>query len=251
MFFGFIPTKIEISDLTTHSNEFRRQALLYHMRRERCTGTWRVTYNSIELVDGACNEPPLPDDEQKLFTEATMALPQWYMTSLAEHLGPFTERNDSRWLLPATCTVIAGMYWSRVAAFNTMSLWALDKTTDQAILGPNQNRSSNTYYHVVDTVTSSRRTMNASQLLYFILAVYPILTILLFAATLLLHHVPLDGGFGTVALLAGVRVETLKLLKGASKSGKLRKSIRVTINADQGSMTKKCLRDERNEYILT
>ena len=168
MFFCFIPTDSELSDVTTHANVFRRQALLYNTRRENCTGTWRITYNSIELVDGACDKPPLSDDHQLQLTNATLALPQWYMPALSEYLGIFTTsgRNDSRWLVPATCTIFAGMYWSRIAAFTTMSLWSTNTSIEQGILSPShQNTSSDTYYHVVDSATSARRTMNASHLL--------------------------------------------------------------------------------------
>ncbi|KAG8525252.1 uncharacterized protein KY384_008896 [Bacidia gigantensis] len=244
MFFAITPP---------NATEFRRSARLYHTRRESCTGTWRITYNSIELVHGLCNKPPLSDDRQKIFTNATFALPEWYMPSLSEHLGPLTapERANSPWLLPTYCTLFAGMYWSRITAFNTKSLFDYQKTTEQDIdSGPDPNRSPDDYYHVADKVTSSRRTMNASPGLYVTLAIYPILTALFFTASLLLHNVPLDSGFGTIALLAGVRVETLSLLEGASRSGRLRKPIRVAINADERRVEGDGGTGGRNEYIL-
>ena len=253
MLFCFIPTDVELSDVTTHANEFRRRALLYNTRRENCTGTWRITYNSIELSDGACNKPPLSEDHQLQLTKAELALPQWYMPSLAEYLGIFTtpERNGSHWLLPATCTIFAGIYWSRIAAFTTMSLWSTNSSIEGSILDPShKSTSSDTYYHVIDRATSSRRTMNASHLLYFILAIYPILIALLFATAVFLHSVPLDSGFGIVALLAGVRVETLGLLKGASKSGQLHKPIRVMIGPGHGSRRRESPSSRHNEYIL-
>lgn len=253
MFFCFIPTELELSDVTTHANVFRQRALLYNTRRESCTGTWRITYNSIELVEGACNKPPLSDDHQLQLTNSTLALPQWYMPTLSEYLAPFTTagRNGSHWLLPATCTIFAGMYWSRIAAFTTVTLWSTNSSMEQDIPNPShQNTSSDTYYHVIDSAMSSRRTMNASYLLYFTLAIYPILTTLFFATAVLLHSVPLDSGFGTIALLAGVRVETLRLLKGASKSGRLHKPIHVTIESDQGLMRRQRHPNGHNEYVL-
>ena len=246
MFFAFIPTVLEYSNVSVHAEVFRQQAMLYHTRRENCTGTWRITYNSIQLVSGVCNKPPLPDERQNLFTSATMALPQWYMTSLTEFLGPFTHgtRNQSHWLMPASCTVFAGMYWSRATAFNVVGLLGLDTTTDSS-----KQATADTYYLVSDNAISSRPTMNSAPLLYLTLAVYPVLTALLLISTLLMYNTPLDSGFGMIALLAGVRTETLKLLNGASRSGKLKKSIRVTIDVHK-SFTDKDLKNQHNEYVL-
>lgn len=250
MFFAFIPTVLEYSNVSVHAEVFRQQAMLYHTRRESCTGTWRITYNSIQLLSGVCNKPSLPDERQNLFRSATLALPQWYMTSLSEFLGPFTQgaRNQSHWLMPASCTVFAGMYWSRVTAFNVVGLLGLDASTGQA-LNSSEQATADSYYLVVDNATSSRPTMKTAPLLYLTLAVYPALTALLLLSTLLMYNTPLDSGFGTIALLAGVRTETLKLLKGASLSGKLKKSIRVTIDVHK-SFTDKSLRNQHNEYIL-
>ena len=250
IFFAFIPTDLEYSNVSVHAEVFRKQAMLYHTRRESCTGTWRITYNSIQLLSGVCNKPPLPDERQNLFRNATLALPQWYMTSLSEFLGPFTQgaRNQSHWLMPASCTVFAGMYWSRLTAFNVVGLLGLNVTTNQA-LDSSIQATADSYYLVVDNATSSRPTMNSAPLLYLTLAVYPALTALLLLSTLLTYNAPLDSGFGTIALLAGVRTETLKLLKGASLSGKLKKSIRVTIDVHK-SFTDKGLRNQHNEYIL-
>ncbi|KAL6716141.1 hypothetical protein ACLMJK_005707 [Lecanora helva] len=234
--FCFLPTNVENSDVTTRANTFRQQALLYHTRREKCTGTWRITYNSIELTRGACNKSPLPEDRQTLLTNATLALPQWYMTALSEYLGPFTdtERNNNHWLLPATCTIFAGVYRSCIAASNTMDPRGPTRTTDQAIQASPHNMSE-TIYHVFDTTISSRRTMDTSPLLYLTLAIHPVLITSLFVVAILLRTLPLDSGFGTVTLLAGVRVETLKLPKGVSLSGKLVKPIHVRIKAESGS----------------
>lgn len=251
MFFTFIPTDLELSNVSVHAEAFRQGALLYHTRRESCTGTWRITYNSIELLSGKCDRPPLPDEDQGIFTNDTLALPQWYMTSLTEHLGPFTQgsRKNSPWLMPASCTVFAGMYWSRVTAFNVDTLWG-DNTTTDAASSTGRSESASLYYHVRDIVVSSRSTMNPSPLLYLVLAVFPALTTLLFICTLLLRNIPLDSGFGTIALLAGVRTETLKILKGASRSGKLKKPIQLSISVHEVH-TAKGINDQRNEYILT
>ena len=252
MFFTFIPTNLELSDVSVHAEIFRQKASLYHTRRESCTGTWRITYNSIELLSGKCDNPPLPDEHQGVFTNDTLALPQWYMTSLSEYLGPFTEesRKNSLWFMPASCTVFASMYWSRVTAFNVKTLWG-DSTTTYGAPSTGRSLPADLGYHVSDIVVSSRRTMNSSLLLYVVLAVFPVLTALLFTCGLLLRNLPIDSGFGMIALLAGVRKETLQILKGASTSGKLKNPIRVSIIVHDVPAAAKGLNDQRNEYILS
>ena len=252
MFFTFIPTELELSDVSTHAEIFRQKAMLYHTRRESCTGTWRITYNSIELLSGKCDNPPLPEEHQGVFTNVTLALPQWYMTLLSEYLGRFTKesRKTSPWFMPASCTVFASMYWSRVTSFNVKTLWGDSTTTDGA---PSTGRSlpADLGYQVSDIVVSSRRTMNPSLLLYVVLAVFPALTALLFICGLVLRNLPIDSGFGMIALLAGVRKETLQILKGASTSGKLKNPIRVSIVIHDVPAAAKGLHDQRNEYILS
>ena len=252
MFFTFIPTELELSNVSVHAEIFRQKALLYHTRRENCTGTWRITYNSIELLSGKCDNPPLPDEHQGVFTNVTLALPQWYMTSLSEYLGPFTEesRKNSLWFMPASCTVFASMYWSRVTSFNVKTLRGDSTTTDGA---PTTGRSlpADIGYQVPDIVVSSRRTMNSSVPLYVVLAVFPFLTAILFICGLLLRNLPIDSGFGMIALLAGVRKETLQILKGASTSGKLKNPIRVSIVVHDVSAAAKGVNDQCNEYILS
>lgn len=99
------------------------------------------------------------------------------------------------------------MYWSRVTLFNVKTLWGNYTTTDGEVLSTGISLPADLGYHVSDLVVSSRRTMNPPLLLYFVLAVFPVLTALLFTCGLLLRNIPLDSGFGMIALLAGVRTE--------------------------------------------
>ncbi len=68
-----------------------------------------------------------------------------------------------------------------------------------------------------------------SRLLYFILAIQPTLCLLKLLLGLIQYDSPLDGNFGMIALLAGVRSSTLPLLKGTSISGELSRPLPVTM----------------------
>ena len=226
-------------------HDFRHSAMLFHTRRERCHGTWRITYNSIQLMNGTCQEHSLPDDVQTCFVNATQAIPQFYMPSLLEYLGPFSkERRESPWLLPTFVTVLAGAFWSRAVVLNGYFGWADD---NPAANDPVFRES--VYYLVQDSAISIRPTMNASLALYGTLMVQPALAIVFLLGSVCMYGVPIDKGFGMIAFLAGVRVETLKLLKGASISGEVIRPLRVKIlswknqnDNDKGST--------QNEYIL-
>ena len=74
--------------------------------------------------------------------------------------------------------------------------------------------------------------MHPSWALYVVLGVQPVLISVLFIASFVLgYFLAVDGdNFGIIALLAGVRTETLKLFEGASFSGTLKKPVGVRID---------------------
>ncbi|CAD6594074.1 MAG: hypothetical protein ASARMPREDX12_008555 [Alectoria sarmentosa] len=248
-FAAFVPANTVESKFSQFAETFKQNAMLFQTRRERCNGTWRITYNSVQLLNGSCYPPPLSDRSQILFTEATLAIPQWYIPSLVEYLSPFaTTRNQSHWLIPTFSTVLNGMWWSRVLSENGYYTWGPNKTIF-ADPNPNDVLRSDLYYLVDDHVLSIRPTMNASPWLFIALALQPALTIILLFACLLMYTTPLDSGFGMVTLLAGARTETLKLLHSASFSGELKQRLRVKI-AVEHRVTEDGLSRLRNEYIL-
>ena len=104
-------------DFPAHAHEF-------DTRRELCDGTWLVTKDSIQLVNGSCNGPRLPDVNQLVITQNTLVLATYYIPVLSEYLGPFASyRNQSQWLIPTFTTVTAAMYWSRILAINGYYSW--------------------------------------------------------------------------------------------------------------------------------
>lgn len=108
-FMGFIPfPNASVSDEYIGEG-FRKSAMLFHTRRERCTGTWKVTYNSIQLTHGVCDQPSVPDPNQDMFARAVLAIPDYYMSSLVEYLAYFSDlRAQSAWLMPTFTTTLAG-----------------------------------------------------------------------------------------------------------------------------------------------
>ena len=91
--------------------------------------------------------------------------------------------------------------------------------------------------------------MNPSWVLYAILVCQPLLTIVAVLACLAMRHAPVDDRFGMTAVLAGARVETLRLLEGASFTGKLKEPLRMGIVVHDTGSTGEA-EQLRNEYVF-
>ena len=120
------------------------------------------------------------------------------------------------------------MYWSR-----TTVLFGPDSYDNQHyknVTPPWWNDEVN--YTAPDTLLSNRQTLNPSWALYVVLATQPILLSLALLASFIVRHFSnLDASnFGIVAVLAGVRPESLKLFDGASVSGTLTRPVGVRID---------------------
>ena len=240
---GFVP-----SNAANNFTNFQNNALLFDTKRAACMGRWRITPLSVSLVGGSCDQPALPESSQNIFTHASLAISQFFMPSLVEYLQPFSQtRNQSQWLVSTFATTMVNAYWARATILTGYNGWGANKTL---FVDPNPNKTqrAEVYYHVPDDhLVWERPSMNQSWALYVVLAVQPVLTILLFVADIALHDKPVGRGFGLISLLAGVRTDTLHLLKDASYSGKLRKPLRVKIKENGGARGRQT---PKLEYIL-
>jgi len=238
-------------------DRFHENALQFSTHRASCHGTWSLTRDSVQLTEASCGGL-LPETSQRIFTSAQFENGHYYVGSLIEYLGPFSiTRNQSQWLVPSFSTLIASMYWSRATAKDGFYSWGTDKNASLLVdpTLPMSAKREEIYYPANDTVTFQRQTINRSFVLYLALAIQPILSTIHLLAGWVLYTVPLDNGFGMIALLAGVRPEGLKLLKGASLSGALAKPLRVKMLVhmeDEGEKNpgKKGHEDTRIEYVL-
>lgn len=211
------------------NDTFQYTALEFNPRRHLCEGKWTVTKDTVELAGGYCSPGSLPDSDQKFFTNISFGFNEYYMPTLSEFLGAFaTERNSSEWLYPTFTTAVAAMYWSRITALISHYSWGPDKSFDPTE-DPYRIKRSEVYHHVNDHIVSTRITMNLSWILYLVVAFQPVLAVILFVTALTFYQTPMDGGFSMVAVLSGVRKESLKLLEGASLSGRLSRPVRMKI----------------------
>ena len=93
VFAGFV-SRSNLANQSEAGASFKKTSMLFQTQRRRCNGTWRITYNSIQLLNGSYNQLPLSDRSQVLFTNATLAIPAWYIPSLVEYLAPFANTHQ-------------------------------------------------------------------------------------------------------------------------------------------------------------
>lgn len=226
---------------------------LYNVYRQQCQGTWSITRAGIELSSGFCHGGPLPENMQQMVVWNMLKLTDIYLPILLDFLSPFSPagyRNQSKWNGPYMATAVVAMFWSRVVAIDTID----------APLGPDGGYNTSHYawttssgtrlsfddikmlYHVDpsdQTIHYVRPTLRKSPLLYFILAVQPLLIVAILIVASAMHSVPLDKGFGLVSILAGINRHTLDILSGASLSGELTQRVKLVIfPADNGHFGK-------------
>ncbi|KAI9707816.1 MAG: hypothetical protein M1836_000778 [Candelina mexicana] len=195
---------------------FRSTALMFNTRRERCHGTWEITYNTIYLTNGSCTGVLTAQEVLQDHPHPLDAMPV-QLHALTQYS---LDRKNTPWLLPAFATQVATMYWARFVFIQ--------------IKHPNfpsiKKVSRDLYYNATDeSIFSTRTTLNAHWLLYVVLAVQPFLVIVMFLSATLLFSTPISEGFGLVAILAGIDRDSLDVVQGAALSGKLKKPVRLDI----------------------
>lgn len=218
---------------TPTCSDFSGYAQVYDINRQLCNGTWSITQGGIELVEGSCTGVALPSDKQLVVTNNTLFLGVWYMSSLAEFLGPFaTTRNQSTWKGPYMATGMAAMLWSKITVLNGAANDGDPHVASGTFSGVTYENAG-LIYPVNDTVAYIRPTLRKSSLLYAVLMLQPLLIFVILGLKLTFHSMPLDKGFGLISILSGVERGSLDTLAGAALSGELRKAVRLVMRPVQ------------------
>lgn len=195
------------------------------------------------------------EPDQDVFTKDQLGFRDYYTSTLVEYLAPLstgiTEPKEvynqgNSWRMSIFTTVVAGMYWSRFTAlfgYDNPSVFSTAPQSDRDEI----------YYHLPDTLISSRPTLVPDWKLYFVLAIFPVLATLMFSTTIVLSFFShIDGGnFGIIALLGGVEKETLKIFDGASFSGELQKPVFMQVKPLRSTMNAERREVPQNRYIFS
>ncbi|KAI4241540.1 MAG: hypothetical protein L6R40_004520 [Gallowayella cf. fulva] len=211
--------------------EFLPYAKLFDMSRELCHGTWSITRGTIELLHGYCyGVVPTGLGTQEVILHNSLFLGVWYMPSLVELLGPFaTSRNNSQWTHPSMAMSMAAMLWSRITVLHSPmnQTRSFEAPIELAAL---TFEEAGLIYRGDDKAVYTRPTLKKSYLLYFVLAIQPLLILLILGlCASMFQSTPLDKGFGLVSILSGINRNSLDTLAGAALSGELARSVKLIL----------------------
>jgi hypothetical protein len=198
--------------------QFQTTAFMFNTRRERCAGTWQINRTAIVLLDGSCSG--IQTNQTKTSTEVPFPLDA--LPVLNHALQPYSggERNSSSWRVPAFLTSVATSYWARW-------LFMFPGATQEGLWDSELNYPATDEY-IVSTAT----TLDATWLLFVLLAAQPFLTLFMFLASRMLYSTPIGNGFGLVAILSGIERTSLDILAGAGLSGTLETPVKLEISID-------------------
>lgn len=224
-------TEIYVSFYNITRNEsFKSTAERYSQTRRKCHAAWNVTRTSILLNNATIlqtGEEAKASEYQGLSFKYPLVL-----SMFSKFLGEYAPTIRARWpdplpysnftnpqYIPPVNTIpplIAAMLWARiVSAYGA----------ERSVLPP----SDFAYYRDLSQITTQKEvvTVRRSAWLIFILAIHPVLTTMAVLIKALLYTTPIGDGFGLVSLLAGIKQESLAVLRGAALSGELERPVRV------------------------
>jgi hypothetical protein len=195
---------------------FQSAARMFTTRRERCSGVWSINNTAVSLIGGSCNGTRT---NQNILQDQT-PFPIDTLPVLVHSLFPYAEeRSNSSWLVPAFTTAVASAYWARFAYMLP------------GIMGTAWVPSSEYNYPATDELfIATTATLDASWLLYLLLAMQPVFTALMFILAAIFYTSPIGKGFGMIAVLSGVNKDRLGLLSGAALSGELERPVKLDIS---------------------
>lgn len=197
---------------------FRHTAELFSLHRQRCQATWQISATGMRLLSGICDSSPQAQDN--INQQAVMDSTSGVFTidappSLPHVFWRFVDDKDSPWLVPTYAVTTATTYWAR-------GVYMIEANQIPGY----------SYTGIDEKILSSRRTLNAVCGLFLILAVQPVITIAAFLIKAAVA-VPLGGGFGLIAVLAGIKRSTLDMLGEAGFSGDLRRPVKLDVSVGE------------------
>ncbi|KAL8669790.1 MAG: hypothetical protein Q9168_005636 [Polycauliona sp. 1 TL-2023] len=226
----------EVCKAANGSDDSFPYARQYDLSRQTCSATWSITRSGIQLADAYCNGyHKAPPETQEIIIHNDLSLGMGYMPSLVELLGPFTSsRKNSEWENPYVAISMAAMLWSRITAThnpaNETRYFAAPKE-----LADLPFPVAGLIYRGQDKAKYIRPTLKKSRLLYFILAVQPMLIFLILGLSAsVFRSTPLDKGFGLISILSGIDHQSLDTLSGAALSGKLVGKVKLVMRPVKG-----------------
>ncbi|KAJ8110783.1 hypothetical protein OPT61_g6460 [Boeremia exigua] len=224
---GMYPDKVSDVVTITQYNDydnvvvrsFRKTALRFDVQRRRCSASWRVSAEKIQLLSGHCptSSPAIVVDSKVVEDFAPPSIDclpnlwpalNWLNTSISGDDVPI-------WKVPSYSIAVAISYWSRAA-----------NQKDSGLL---KSYNDVVYPPVDEFIVSIRSTLQANWLLYLILAAQPALGLFGLVVVWCLRGAYVGDRFGTLAVLARVEQSSLTVVGDANLDGKINRPIWLQI----------------------
>ena len=222
-------TNILVGAWNTTSNEtFGSHVTQYSLSRQLYTGSWRMSRNSVKLVNATAASPTHEQIEDHCLLRSNwLAIEDTFKMLLAEF--DWRYRPDDRDKLfykeriKSDSTFLASAVWSRMTAMTPET--GIDISVHPGCPPVGLPTLSYDTSVIVETIAV---TIKPDWRILVVFALYPFIL----SATMIFRLIswplsPIGEGFGLISLLASVDCNSLSLLAGAGLSGRLKRAVFV------------------------
>ncbi|KAG5784527.1 hypothetical protein H9Q73_001817 [Fusarium xylarioides] len=229
----------KLRNIKPSKERFQKEALEFTSQRLYCTGKWKITANSVNLIEGSCAQSfvkAFPDGCRTLHLNDARYLLNDFVSDL------LTADLDEAAQIRFTA-VVSSLLWSRLVAFCGIGLPVNDLKTGER---------EQFEYHRPDKAWKTVAVLKRSPLLAIILLAQPTVGLILLILRIALCFSPISGGFGLFSVLAGHRLDDGDSLRGAGLSGDVKERIELVFDErgdlcdDGGERLRFRLREARN-----
>ncbi|KAG7416731.1 hypothetical protein Forpe1208_v003792 [Fusarium oxysporum f. sp. rapae] len=223
---------------------FQKEALEFTSQRLKCHGKWKITPNSVNLIEGSCAgsfDQAFPDGCRHLHLNDAKFLLSDFVSDL------LTDKLDEAAQIRFTA-VVSSLLWSRLAAFCGIGSPVNDLSS---------NDRKQFEYHRPDEAWKTVTVLRGSLLLAIVLLAQPTVGFVLLIVRIAFCSSPVSGGFGLISVLSGHRSNESDILSGAGLSGDAKERIELAFDRcgepcdDGGERLRFRLREARNSMHQT
>nr|RBQ94664.1 hypothetical protein FVER53263_07696 [Fusarium verticillioides] len=210
------PSKEE-RNIKPSKERFQKEALEFTSQRLKCTGKWKITANSVNLIEGSCAgslEEEFPHGCETLhLNDARYLLSDFVSDLLTDHLDEAAQIRFT--------AVVSSLLWSRLAAF-----CGIGSSVNDLKAGEREQFE----YHRPDKSWKTVTVLKRSPLLAIVLLAQPIVGSILLIVRIAFCSSPVSGGFGLISVLAGHVFDERDILSGAGLSGDVKERIELAFD---------------------
>ncbi|KAF5616952.1 uncharacterized protein FTJAE_12827 [Fusarium tjaetaba] len=207
----------ELWNIKPSKARFQKEALELTSQRLKCTGKWKITANSVNLIEGSCAGSfvkAFPKSRSTLhLNDARYLLSDFVSDLLTDNLN---EAAPTRF-----AAVVSSLFWSRLAAFCDIG---------SAVNDLKAGEREQFEYDRPDKAWKTVTVLKRSPLLAIVLLAQPIVGLILLIIRNAFCSSPVSGGFGLISVLSGHMFDERDILSGVGLSGDVKERIELAVD---------------------